>query len=569
MTDDLEGRTLLSVGLDPTFGFGGIALLNQPQNTATTESFETIRSVADQSGKAVEVGSLTTNTYNSSGTVLSGTTTLFVTRLNTNGSVDTSFGTNGTEMIPIASGGVTDDVNASDIAVQSDGKIVVAGSTSSSSADQFVVARLNSNGSIDTTFGTSGFRLIAFTSGSSTPRSAVANTLAIGPDGKIVVAGEVNTGGTGGEDFAVARLNMDGSLDTTFNTTGMATVAFDLGGATGPNDDVANSVVVQSDSKIVVAGSADTGASSSALSGHVTEAAVARLGVNGTLDTSFNNTGKLVYTYAFGGNSSDTANALAIQGTQIVIAGTATQLFTTGATHLSSLELTVTRLTSNGSFDTSFNGTGKFGLSLNQGGIPFSTSASALIVLPDGSLLVGGDASEQNSFNGNDGILVRLTNAGALDASYASGGVAILPAYVSGRMFLQSDGKVVFGSSNGIARSTAPTPAASATSVITTGTGKKAKASGVTITFNTAVNPNLLTNPSLYQVRAVKGRKLIPLKKRGGVAYNPTTQTLTLSFAGKLAVGSGFQVVVTTGGIVGADGQILPATPIVITPTTT
>jgi uncharacterized delta-60 repeat protein len=345
-------------------------------------------------------------------------------------------------------------------------------------------------------------------------------------------------------------------------------VAFNLGGASGPNDDVADSVVVQSDNKIVVAGSADTGASSSGLGGHVTEAAVARLNVNGTLDTSFNNTGKLVYTYAFGGSSSDTANAVAIQGTNIVIAGTATRLFTTGATHLSSLELTVTRLTSNGSFDTSFNGTGKFGLSLNQGGIPFSTSASALDVLPDGSLLIGGDASEQNSFNGNDGILAELTNAGTLDPAFAAGGVAILPAYVSGRMFLQTDGKVVFGSSNGIARTTAPTPAAATTTIITTRTGKKAAASGVTITFNTGVNPNLLTNSSLYQIRSVKGKKLIKLKKRGGVSYNAATQTLTLNCAGKTAVGSGFQVVVTTGGIVGVDGQILPATPIVITPTT-
>ena len=69
----------------------------------------------------------------------------------------------------------------------------------------------------------------------------------------------------------------------------------------------------------------------------------------------------------------------------------------------------------------------------------------------------------------------------------------------------------------------------------------------MTITFNTAVNPTLLTESSLYTVRAAKGRKVIKLKKRGGVSYNAATQTLTLNFAGKTAIGTGFQVVITDG----------------------
>jgi uncharacterized delta-60 repeat protein len=564
MPEGLEGRALLSVGLDPTYGFGGVALPNVPQNTATTENFESISSVANQSGKVVAAGTLTVDTLGSSGTT---TRTMVVVRFNTDGSIDTSFGTNGTQMIPIASGGVTFDGSANDIAVQSDGKIDVVGTATSSTAQDIVVARLNSNGTIDTTFGTSGFRLVPFTSSTSTPLSATGNALNIGPDGKIVAAGYVDTGGTGGDDFAIARLNTDGSLDTSFNTTGTATVAFDLGGATGPNDDIANDVVVQPDSKIVVVGSADVPASGG-ITG-LTHAAVARLNANGTLDTSFNTTGKLDYTYNLGGTSADTANAVALQGTQIVIAGTSTQQFgPSSSTGLTYQAITVTRLNSNGSFDTSFNGSGKFLLTLNRGGIDFSSSSSALLVLPDNSLLVGGSASEKNSFTGGTGILVKLTTGGTLDPSYGTAGAALLPASMGGRMIMQPDGKVAYGTFNGVARTTAPTPGVVTTTIVSTGTGKRAKASAIKITFNTGLNQALATNSKIYTILPAKGRKAIAIRKNGGVAYDPTTQTLTLSFARKVPGGSGFRVLIAPGGILGADGQVLAISTILVPVTT-
>ncbi len=147
----------------------------------------------------------------------------------------------------------------------------------------------------------------------------------------------------------------------------------------------------------------------------------------------------------------------------------------------------------------------------------------------------------------------------------------IEPVFVGSKLLVQTDGKVLFGADQGVARTTAPVPAVTTTTIVTTGTGKKAKATGVTLTFNTAINPTLASNIVAYLVRPMKGKKAIKLKKKGGIVYNPTTQTLTLNFASKTAVGKGFQVIITPGGIVAADGQILfngAATPILIAPTT-
>jgi len=262
---------------------------------------------------------------------------------------------------------------------------------------------------------------------------------------------------------------------------------------------------------------------------------------------------------------------VALQGAQIVIAGTSTQQFPTGNVGLSFQELTVTRLNTDGSFDTTFNGSGKFILTLSRGGIDFSStsstdtnSPSGLLVLPDNSLLVGGNASEKNTFNSGTGLLVKLTNGGALDTGFGMAGAAILPISMNGRMIIQTDGKVAFGSFNGVARTTAPTPTVVSTSILTTGTGRRAKATGVTITFNTGINPTLATTSPIYLIRPARGRQTIKLRKRGGISYDATTQTLTFRFARNTAVGSGFRVLVAPGAILGADGQVLSNNTILI-----
>jgi uncharacterized delta-60 repeat protein len=293
---------------------------------------------------------------------------------------------------------------------------------------------------------------------------------------------------------------------------------------------------------------------------------MARLKANGTLDTSFNGTGMLAFNEALGGsNSIDSGNAVALQGTQIVIAGT-TQIVPPSSSSPTVEDLTVTRLNANGSFDSSFNGSGKYLLSLNQGGIAFNTSASAVTVLSDGSLLVGGGANPQNSnSSAAGGLLMHMTSAGSLDTAYGTSGVALLPASDDGRLLVQTDGKVLFLSGNEVARTTAPAPQVASTTIVTTGTGKKASATGVSLTFNTAINPALASNVKVYVVRAGKGKKLFKIKK---LAYNPANYTLTITFA-KTPVGKGFQVLIAPGGIVGVDGEVLNNNTIIVAPSTT
>jgi uncharacterized delta-60 repeat protein len=563
MAEALEGRALLSVGLDPTYGFGGEAILNVPANTATSTVAENISSIGLQNGQVVSVGSVTTTTFDSSGNFVSSSSNLVVTRFNTDGSIDTTFGSGGSQTIPVTSGNVTYQVTAADIVVQSDGKIDVLGtanttSTTTSGEDDFVVAQLNSNGSIDTTFGTSGFELIDFNPASTSGTDAAA--LAVGPDGKLVAVGSTFSNTTNSEQFAIARLNTNGTLDPTFNGTGLATVSFNTGGSSA-TDDSADAVVVQPNDSIVVVGQADLPTSSNLTPSDV---AVARLTPSGALDTTFHGTGTLTFSYNLGGNSVDVGAAVALEGTQIVIAGTTTELFASTDKRVGVQDLTVTRLNSDGSFDTTFNGSGKYMLSLTQGGIALGTSGSAVTVLSDGTLLVGGGATEPNSYNPSDGMLVNLTSAGTLNSSYGTNGVALLPASVGTRLLVQSDGKVLFVSGNdSVARTTAPAPAVASTSMIVVGTGKRAKATGVTITFNTDVNSTLATNASSFVVRAVKGRRIIRIKKKG-ISYNEATRTLTINFATRNPVGKGFQVVITPGAIVGADAQALSNNTIVI-----
>src|SRR3990167_2042134 len=208
--------------LDTTFNSTGIV------TTAIGSSSDVGRSVAIQSdGKIVVAG----YSYNGSNNDFA------LVRYNTDGTLDTTF--NSTGIVTTAIGSSTDAANS--VAIQSDGKIVVAGYSNNGSDYDFALVRYNTDGSLDTTFNSTGIVTTAI--GSSTD---AANSVAIQSDGKIVVAGYSYNGSD--YDFALVRYNTDGSLDTTFNSTGIVTTAI------GSSSDYANSVAIQSDGKIVVAG---------------------------------------------------------------------------------------------------------------------------------------------------------------------------------------------------------------------------------------------------------------------------------------------------------------------------
>ena len=129
------------------------------------------------------------------------------------------------------------------MAVQTDGKILVAGSnwdgTGGGTGVQWALTRLNSNGTIDASFGTSGTTITNFEAAS--PFGDYPKAIAVQSDGKIVVAGRNFF------DMALARYNTNGSLDTTFGIGGKVTTSFDGSSNTFAPDDIANAVAIQAD----------------------------------------------------------------------------------------------------------------------------------------------------------------------------------------------------------------------------------------------------------------------------------------------------------------------------------
>jgi uncharacterized delta-60 repeat protein len=220
----------------------------------------------------------------------------FLTRYNSNGSLDTSFDGDGKVTFP---GLGSSDNRANSVAIQGDGKIVAAGCTSCfSSSSDFALVRYNSDGSLDGSFDGEGNVKTDFAGGDDQ-----AFALAILSDGRLVTAGGVSV--SGGVDFGLARYNADGSLDMTFDGNGK--VNSDFSGSS----DQAYAVAIQIDGKIVTAGRA--------LISGTFDVAVARHKTDGSLDTAFSLDGKV--TTDFAGNF-DQANGVAIQGDRkIVVAG--------------------------------------------------------------------------------------------------------------------------------------------------------------------------------------------------------------------------------------------------------
>ena len=199
-------------------------------------------------------------------------------RFKSDGTLDGAFNSIGTKTHNAITG--NSDV-VMDVALQSDGKIVVAGTsnpTVTGDGTQFVVARYNANGQVDNTFGTSGVVSTSFGGGT----VAGATGIAVQADGKIVATGKVTvTALIGDENFGIVRLNpANGSYDSSFDGDGKETINF---GSTDVPGDIAMETLGGTQ-KIVVSGS----------SGSSGDIAVARLNLDGTLDSSFDADGKVV-----------------------------------------------------------------------------------------------------------------------------------------------------------------------------------------------------------------------------------------------------------------------------------
>ncbi|HXI23060.1 MAG TPA: delta-60 repeat domain-containing protein, partial [Pyrinomonadaceae bacterium] len=304
--------------------------------------------------------------------------------------LDLTFGVDGTVQVDL---GYSLDDSATAVAFQPDGKVVVVGYvTTVSSGRDFSVIRLNSNGTLDTSFAGSGKLTFNFNSAS---RDDIARAVSIQPDGKILIAGESDSG-LGNVDIALARLNTDGSFDFAFGNSGK--VLTDL---PGNRADFGRAVRLQLDGKIIVAGY-----SNRATSGD--DFVVVRYTATGSLDGSFNGSGFVTTDVLV--NREDRGAAVALQTDGKIVAA--------GYTSDPSLKnnFAVVRYNSNGSLDTTFNGSGKATLDLNLNSDDF---ANALAVQGDGRIIVAGQT-------GPDFGVVRYNSNGTPDSTFGIGGNGIV-----------------------------------------------------------------------------------------------------------------------------------------------
>jgi uncharacterized delta-60 repeat protein len=242
-------------------------------------------------------------------------------RFTSAGELDTSFGSGG--VASVATGGVA----AHAVAVQADQKILLSGG-------EFPVARLNANGTPDTTYGPGGV--------SRTNTGILIRNLRVTASGKVLIVGDVvgaKVKGTAYRDFAVARLNDNGTVDTTFGSRGKSVIDF-----AGKND-LGIDVAVDSTGKLVVCGEAEIAVAQ--VSGY--DAALLRLTANGQLDTTFGTAGKT--TLDLGGHQDEYAS-IAIQANgKILVTGE-------GRLPGNNADILTARYNSNGTLDTSFNSVG-------------------------------------------------------------------------------------------------------------------------------------------------------------------------------------------------------------------
>lgn len=319
-----------------------------------------------------------------------------------------SDGTVGAVLQPVNPPGFYSGDLGSCVALQADGKILVAGTVDEVPMGPYVgtdfgVIRLNVDGSLDTTFGRGGKVIQGL---GDIGLDDQANDMAVQADGKIVVVGSV-TKADEQDDFGVMRLNIDGSLDSSFGNGGKLLV--DVGGINLV--DRAYSIVIQPDGKLLIAGSSSDGNSDIF--------SLVRLNLDGSLDQSFGSDGKLLVDV---GDETDFGSCIALQADgKILMAGSSHH----GGTEVSGgFDISVIRLNSDGTLDSSFNGSGKVVIpsggystqseySITNGNYQYLASSIAL--QDDGKILIGG-----NRFDGmgSDQGVIRLNADGSVDTTF-------------------------------------------------------------------------------------------------------------------------------------------------------
>jgi uncharacterized delta-60 repeat protein len=384
-------RTLSAPGgLDPSFSGDGKLTASITVNNFGSDRARKV--MAQPDGKIVVVGE-------SDGRIA-------LLRYQTNGVLDSAFGTGGVVVTPL---GPNDFVYIGGAALLSDGRIVVGGEVSleTNPTPDLIVTRYLADGQLDSTFGSGGvlIRDLGYSEG--------VRDMTVQSDGHILLAAHGVDWNLNEYHFMVVRLLTNGNPDLTFDTDGIAETAFP--NLTAPTVDA---IVLQPDGKVVVTGYA-TDAS-------VTRLVLARFGSSGLLDTTFGTNGLMNVSAT---NTSFYGESIALQADgKILVAGNASQDF-------SNYQL-VSRFLTNGLFDPTFNG-----------GTPAllpETGGAEVAVASNGDIYVCGNRA-------NDFALMRYTPSGSLDSTFGVGGVVqtTFSSFNDGAasLAIQADGKVLVAGS--------------------------------------------------------------------------------------------------------------------------
>lgn len=504
-----------------------LAKLNADGSLDTTFSTgtgpsSTVFSIDTQSDGKIVIGGSFTN-YN-------GTARLRLARINTDGSLDTSF--------IIGTGA---DMNIRSVVVQPDQNILVSGElTIFNGVGVNGITRLKPDGSADSAFNVSGI-------------DAVVQAIALQPDGKMIVGGSF-TQIAGGTRQCIARLNANGTLDTTFDPgTGIGPqVIFDLalqtdgkvimvgsfliyngvvrGGIARANADGSletglnptssaagqtNAIMPQSDGKILIGGTFSSVNGAARMN-------IARLNADSTPDTSFN----------VGTGASGSVVSFAIQSDgKIIIGGNFTNYNGTAINRIA-------RLNTDGTLDTSFNpGTGGNG------------EVSSIALQTDGKILIGGAFTTYNTVTVNR--IARLNMDGSLDTSFATGTAfnGLLR-----RVLIQPDGKIIatggftsFNAVTGKNRIIRINSNGSEDTTFVTGTGASS-------TVNAAVlqaDGKIIIGGLFATFNGVTKNRIARINADGsldttfntGTGFNSDVNVITLLSGGKCLVGGSFATI--------------------------
>jgi len=308
-------------------------------------------------------------------------------RLKTNGTPDSTFGTNGIVINEI--GPLTAGHNC--IEIQPDGKLLVSGVNIidiNLYTRQSYTARYNADGTFDTSFGVDGIML--FPGGASFTLQSV-----LQPDGRLLVAGWAHDQTTL-EDQILIRYNSDGSLDESFDGNGYL--------VTDVNNSFerANDITLQPDGKIITGGY-HVGAS-------YYDFLITRYNSNGSIDSSFGVDGHVIRDL---GGSTEICHSVLVQSDGKILAAGYTE-GTTGQ----DFRFIIMRFNNDGSLDPSFNGSGIVDAGINDHG---SVAPYGIALRPDGKIVFGGSAELNNSFTKKLTVL-QLNPDGSRDAAFGTDG---------------------------------------------------------------------------------------------------------------------------------------------------